>query len=90
MCDRLELFITEKYKNINRLLHSYLFKATSPCNKTQAYTLTLHETESGRSLMYSRNNVGPRTDPCGTPELTGASDSLALTATFWNLPERNS
>ena len=22
------------------------------------------------SLIYIKNNVGPRTDPCGTPEIT--------------------
>ena len=28
-------------------------------------------TLSGRSFMYNRNKIGPRTDPCGTPEETG-------------------
>ena len=27
----------------------------------------------GRSLMYSRNKIGPRPQPCGTPEDTGTS-----------------
>lgn len=28
-------------------------------------------THSGRSLMKSRSNTGPRTDNCGTPGVTG-------------------
>ena len=27
-------------------------------------------THSGRSLVYTRNNKGPRAEPCGTPEVT--------------------
>ena len=29
------------------------------------------DTQSGRSLMYTRNRRGPRMLPCGTPERTG-------------------
>ncbi len=29
--------------------------------------------EFGKSFMYTRNNKGPRTDPCGTPQVTGYS-----------------
>ena len=33
----------------------------------------------GRSLMYSENSIGPKTDPCGTPRAsTSASDSEPL------------
>ena len=38
-----------------------------------AKSLTLDLTCSGRSLMYARKSIGPRTDPCGTPEETGTS-----------------
>ena len=34
-------------------------------------SLTLNHTCSGRSFMYARNKMGPRTEPCGTPEKTG-------------------
>ena len=40
----------------------------------------------GRSLMNSRNRVGPRRDPCGTPALIGwASDDCPLTTTLSDL-----
>ena len=29
-----------------------------------------------RSLMYKRNNNGPKTEPCGTPYLIGSVDEL--------------
>ena len=38
---------------------------------SSAKSLTLDLTCSGRSFMYARNKMGPRTDPCGTPEETG-------------------
>ena len=28
-------------------------------------------TASGKEFKYRRNNMGPRIDPCGTPEVTG-------------------
>ena len=30
-------------------------------------------TFSGRSFMYTRKRFGPRTDPYGTPDVTGTS-----------------
>jgi hypothetical protein len=37
-----------------------------------------------------RKMRGPITDPCGTPEITGAgSDRSPLTITVWCLPVRN-
>ena len=33
---------------------------------------------SGRSLMYARNRQGPRTEPCGTPDLTGTDEEHLL------------
>ena len=38
---------------------------------SSAKSLTLDLTWSGRSFMYARNKMGPRTEPCGTPEETG-------------------
>jgi hypothetical protein len=31
-----------------------------------------------RSLIYIKNNIGPRTEPCGTPYLTGFFDSYMM------------
>ena len=36
-----------------------------------AKSLTLDLTCSCRSFMYARKRLGPRTEPCGTPEETG-------------------
>ena len=33
---------------------------------SSAKSLTLDSTCSGRSLMYARKRIGPRTEPCGT------------------------
>ena len=38
--------------------------------EASAKSLTLDLTCSGRSFMYARNKMGPRTEPCGTPEET--------------------
>ena len=37
---------------------------------SSAKSLTLGLTCSGRSFMYARKRIGPRTEPCGTPEET--------------------
>ena len=33
---------------------------------------------TGRTFMYSRNKIGPRTEPWGTPDVTGISDDFPL------------
>ena len=35
-------------------------------------------TISGRSLVYRLNNIGPSTDPCGTPQVTCAGSEVAF------------
>ena len=46
-------------------------------------------TLSGRSLIYSRNKIGPRTEPCGTPEDTGTSSEHSPSRrTLWLLPTK--
>ena len=35
---------------------------------SSAKSLTLDLTCSGRSFMYARKRIGPRTEPCGMPE----------------------
>ena len=32
--------------------------------------------DSGKSLMYTRNNRGPKMDPCGTPVVIGSKFDL--------------
>ena len=45
---------------------------------------------SGRSLMYKRNSSGPRTDPCGTPDLIMPFREVVLfTLTNWCRFSRN-
>ena len=43
---------------------------------SSAKCLTLDLTYSGRSLLYARKRIGPRTEHCGTPEETGTSSEL--------------
>ena len=36
----------------------------------------------GRSFIYTRNNAGPSTEPCGTPDVTGMDSEVSpLTTT---------
>ena len=37
---------------------------------SSAKSLTLDLTCSGRSFIYARKRMGPRTEPCGTPDET--------------------
>ena len=49
---------------------------------------TLHE-EAEISLMYNKNNSGPRTDPWGTPQATASFfEILVSICVVWNLPVR--
>ena len=38
--------------------------------QSSAKSLTFEETIDVRSLICKRNNIGPKTVPCGTPEST--------------------
>ena len=42
-------------------------------------------TTSGRDFTYRRNNMGPRIDPCGTPEVTGKGLDVApnIVTRYW-------
>ena len=33
--------------------------------------LFVPQPDTGRSLIYSRKRAGPKTGPCGTPDVTG-------------------
>ena len=43
---------------------------------SSAKSLTLDLTWSGRSFIYARKSMGPRTEPCGTPEDTAFLSDL--------------
>ena len=52
--------------------------AVSSAYKTTSLCLT----QFGRSLIKMRNNKGPKTDPCGTPEFKSmGSEVVPLTQT---------
>ena len=34
-----------------------------------------------KSLMYTKNNREPKTDPCGTPDVTWATQDIAPSTT---------
>ena len=56
---------------------------------SSANSLTVEITPFGLSLMYVRNNEGPNTDPCGTPEVTGEEVDVAPSQmTVWTLLAR--
>lgn len=57
---------------------------------SSANSLTVEVRRFGRSLMYVKNNNGPSTDPCGTPEVTGEGGDVAPSQmTVWTLLVRN-
>ena len=41
-------------------------------------------TRGNKSLMYTKNSSEPKTDPCGTPDVTSTTEDIALlTTTHW-------
>ena len=52
-------------------------------SESSANIFTLVWTLSGRSLMYIRNIIGPKTDPCGTPLLTRDWEEYAVLEQIW-------
>ena len=54
------------------LLVTVRFTAVSSAN-----SLTCELIFSGRSFMYNKNKIGPRTEPWGTPDVTGISDDFS-------------
>jgi hypothetical protein len=64
-----------------------LYSKLSSANKRNVEV----ETTSGRSLMYTRNNSGPNTVPCGPPESTSSfADSHPSTSTCCVLEDKKS
>ena len=67
-CSRHALSVCRTWPSVVELVASYAAVSS-------AKSLTQDLTCSCRSLMYARK-VGPRTEPCGTPEETGTSSEL--------------
>ena len=68
-CPRLASSVCRTSLSVVELIARY--KAVS-----SAKSLTLDLTCSGRSLMYARKRIGPRTEPCRMPEETGIFSEL--------------
>ena len=49
---------------------------------SSAKNLTLDLPCSGRSFMYAKKRIGPRTEPCWTPEKTGIVQELLSLVTL--------
>ena len=49
---------------------------------------TCDDSSSRRSFMYMRNRIGPKTDPWGTPEVTGISPHLQELRSVTSYQER--
>ena len=53
---------------------------------SSAKSLTWESIVSGKSLMYRRKRAGPKTDPRGTPDVTGTlSEEVPSRTTTWDL-----
>ena len=68
-CSRLARSVCRTSLSVVELFARY--KAVS-----SAKSLTLNLTCSGWSFMYVRKRIGPRVEPCGTPEETGVFSEL--------------
>ena len=85
--------ICHSFCQISSLLRSSWRLSQSESSTTTPYkrvssanSLTVEVRPFGRSLMYVRNNSGPSTDPCGTPEVTGEEVDVAPSQmTVWTL-----
>ena len=86
-------YICQSFCQISSLLRSSWRLSQSESSTTTPYkrvssanSLTVEVRPFGRSLMYVRNNSGPSTDPCGTPEVNGEEVDVAPSQlTVWAL-----
>ena len=60
-----------------KVWESFLLVTVKYTAVSSANSLTCEVIFSGRSFMYSRNKIGPRTEPWGTPDVTGISDDFS-------------
>ena len=77
--------VSYRFPHISRFKRSFCRVIDSPSERiarcmavSSAKSVTLDLTWSGRSFMYVRKSMGPRTEPCGTPEDTGILSDLIL------------
>lgn len=60
--------------------------------QVSANNLAFTESLTIRSLMYNKNNTGPRIDPCGTPDLTTQNADMlpSILTKCWRLARKSS
>ena len=83
--------MSHRFSHISRMWRSFCRVIDSPSELIARYmavssakSLTLYLTWSGRSFIYARKSMGPRTEPCGTPEDTAIlSDLTPFKRTAW-------
>ena len=63
-------------RSVCRAWPSVVEQITRYMEVSSAKSLTLDLTGLGRSFMYARKRIGPKTEPCGTPEETGTTSVL--------------
>ena len=66
------------WRSCCRVWESSLLVTVKYTAVSSAKSLTFEFMFSGISFMYRRNRIGPRTEPWGTPEVTGISDDFPL------------
>ena len=67
-----------------------IFAGDGQVSVSSSKSLTCEFLFSGRSFMYRRNKIGPRTEPWGTPEVTRTSDDFCPSkATHCERPSKN-
>ena len=62
--------LSSKFRSFCRSFWSCLLLISLYTRQSSAKSLTLEEITDGKSLMCSKNRIGPKTVPCGTPEST--------------------
>ena len=67
---------------------SWMVRITLYSRQSSANSRTHEETLSGRSLICTRNKIGPSTVPWGTPERTSRWMAVGETAVHSNVPVR--
>ena len=75
--------MSHRCSHLSRVQRSFCRVIESPSELIAKYmavssanSLTLDLTWSGRSFTYARKSMGPRTEPCGTPEDTATLSEL--------------
>ena len=69
--------ISSLWRSCWRVWQSALLFIVNYTAVSSEYSLTSEWMFSGRSLIYKRNKIGPKTEPWGTPDMTGISDDFS-------------